>query len=67
VNYYSLVGNGYNHAPPRCSKHDEQMILYFYARPGGPDGNNWSCRSCTRQREEQAQAQKTRFPEGAEL
>ncbi len=58
-----MVSNSINYAPPRCDKHDEQMILYFYDRPGGPPGNNWYCRSCVEDRE----SQKTRFPEGAEL
>ena len=50
-------------APPNCEKHDEQMVLYFYERPGSAPGNNWFCRSC---REERL-SQQTRFPEGAEL
>lgn len=37
--------------PPRCPTHDEQMVITFFARPGGPPGNNWMCRSCAKERE----------------
>lgn len=53
-----------NFSPPRCEWHDEQMILHFYDRPGGPPGNGWVCRSCLKEKEHM---QITRFPEGAEL
>lgn len=52
-----------NYAPPRCEKHNEQMVLYFYPRPGSAPGNNWMCQSCVEDRA----SQQTRFPEGAEL
>ena len=49
--------------PPRCEKHNETMVLYFYARPGGVMGNGWVCDSC----KEDRASQQTRFPEDAEL
>lgn len=63
-----------NNTPPVCPLHAKVMMLYFYDRPGGPAGNNWSCPDCIaarkrkeeRKEEKEAQA-KTRFPEGAEL
>jgi hypothetical protein len=55
-----------NYAPPRCPRHpEEQMVLHFYSRPGGPPGNGWGCMSCIRDRE--TPPPKTRFPEGSEL
>ena len=60
-----------NYAPPRCAKHGIQMLLYFYARPGSPDGNHWGCPTCVEERTE-ASVPPTRWPnagepEGAEL
>lgn len=48
-----LIGepNTIGSAPPVCIKHEEQMVLYFYDRPGGPAGNIWHCRSCVRERQ----------------
>lgn len=50
-----------NVAPPRCEKHDEQMVLSFYKSYSTE--TNWVCRSCR----EEYRNQQTRFPEGAEL
>lgn len=52
---------------PKCEKHDEEMTLHFYDRPGGPPGNGWVCRSCAFERETGSQINATRFPEDAEL
>jgi hypothetical protein len=56
-----------NSMPPRCERHDKQMVLSIYARPLSPPGNTWVCLDCVREREEAEAAKKTRFPEGAEL
>ena len=54
-----------NSMAPYCEKHDLQMVLYFYDRPGGPPGNGWACRACVYERENPQPP--TRWPEGAEL
>ena len=43
-----------NYAPPRCSRHNEQMIISFYDRPGSPPGNGWVCQSCIKERTAEA-------------
>lgn len=35
--------------PPHCYRHNEDMILAFYDRPGSPPGNGWSCQSCAKE------------------
>jgi len=35
---------------PQCSTHDETMVLAFYDRPGGLQGNCWVCPSCAEER-----------------
>ena len=59
--------NATNTMPPRCERHNCQMVLSIYARPLSPPGNAWICLDCVREREEAEAAKKTRFPEGAEL
>jgi hypothetical protein len=39
-------------APPTCIKHNEDMVLYIYVRPGSPDGNGWACESCVKEKAE---------------
>ena len=58
---------GQSSMPPRCEKHQEQMVLHFYDRPGSPPGNGWDCRSCVEERKTGSQVKATRFPEGAEI
>ena len=41
---------GTSSMPPRCSKHNEPMVLNFYDRPGSPPGNNWMCQRCVAER-----------------
>ena len=36
-----------NCMPPKCEKHNRQMVLYFYPRPSSAPGNAWSCPDCT--------------------
>jgi len=45
------MGTGF--APPICIQHLEQMVLTFFACPGGPLGNNWVCQSCIKERSKQ--------------
>jgi hypothetical protein len=47
----NLPNSGTSTMPPTCHKHLEQMVLYFYDRPGGPQGNTWNCQSCVRERQ----------------
>ena len=61
-----------NSLPPCCAKHDTQMVLSFYDRPGGPVGNDWVCLQCQKEERESIERgelkyRPTRFPEGAEL
>jgi hypothetical protein len=57
-----------NSQPPVCNRHERQMVLCFWYRPGGPMGNGWSCPDCSKEREADTEDwSKTRFPEGAEL
>lgn len=42
----NLLSTGTGFSPPLCSKHLTQMVLSFYDRPGGPQGNGWSCPKC---------------------
>ena len=37
-------------APPKCHKHDKQMVLSLYDRPGGPQGNGRVCLRCIDER-----------------
>lgn len=54
--------------PPRCEKHNESMVLYFYERPGSPMGNGWGCQSCAQDRAtEQTRWPNAGDPGGAEL
>ena len=39
-----------NSAPPVCLKHGTPMVLSFYDRPGGPQGNGWACPICIDER-----------------
>jgi hypothetical protein len=54
----SNIGNGglpgggslsNNFMPPRCEKHDRQLVFYIYDRPGSLPGNGWSCPECTKE------------------
>jgi hypothetical protein len=45
--------------PPVCTKHNEQMVLSFYDRPGSPPGNGWSCQSCYKERSAKEQIAKS--------
>ena len=50
-----LAGNGnisidISAQPPVCQKHHTRMLLTVYPRPGGPDGNGWSCPECVEER-----------------
>ena len=54
------------HFPPFCPKHNENMVLSFYDRPGGPPGNGWTCRTCAYERSA-PELPPTRWGEGAEL
>lgn len=38
-------------SPPRCEKHNRQMVLAWYDRPGSPPGNGWYCPECATGRE----------------
>jgi len=42
-----------NQTTPECLLHHVPMVLHFYSRgPGDPPGNGWTCRECTKEREE---------------
>jgi len=55
----------YDRSIPKCSKHDEQMVLFIYDRLGSPPGTGWGCRSCANERSAPEQPP-TRWGEGAE-
>ena len=42
-----------SYEPPRCPKHNRRMMLGFYERPGGPQGNGWICPICQVEREKE--------------
>ena len=44
----------YRSAPPQCEKHNRQMVLSVYDRPGSPPGNGWSCPECAKELESKA-------------